>query len=56
MLCEYSYLSEEGDGEEDPAMGGAPADPAQGGGAPADPAMGGAPDAGMDPSMGGAPC
>ena len=55
MLCEYSYLSEEGDGEEDPAMGGAPADPAQGGGAPADPSMGGAPDAGMDPAMGGAP-
>ena len=57
MLCEYSYLSEEGDGEEDPAMGGAPAPDAGMEGAPADPAMGGAPapDAGMDPGMGGDP-
>ena len=58
MLCEYTFVTEEGEGEEmpaDPAMGGAeggaPADPSMGGaegGAPADPAMGG------DPSMGGA--
>ena len=65
MLCEYTFVTEEGEGEEmpvDPSMGGAeggaPADPAMGGaegGAPADPAMGGAEGgAPADPSMGGA--
>jgi hypothetical protein len=59
MLCEYTFVTEEGEGEEmpaDPAMGGAPAPE---GGAPADPAMGGAPapegGAPADPAMGGAP-
>ena len=57
MLCEYTYMTEEGEGEDAPAgdpaaMGGAPGADAGMGDAPADPAaMGGAP-AGQE---GGAP-
>lgn len=54
MLCEYTFVTEEGEGEEmpdDPAMGGAPAPE---GSAPADPAMGGAP-APENGAEGGAP-
>ena len=61
MLCEYMYMTEEGEGEEapaDPAMGGAdPSMDSAAGEAPADPSMGGASggDMGGAAAEGGAP-
>jgi hypothetical protein len=56
MLCEYMYMTEEGEGEEAPADPSAGMDPSAGG-APADPSAGGAPggDMGGAPTEGGAP-